>query len=709
MADSQILFPGPGCIVECMQGNKPVPHWVIESQNGAVRALSPSRRESKIPLSRLLPWHGPGYAPDKSREEIEKILEERRAEREKIAESIAVLEVWELAQGEVARAPARWLAELAWEKPSIDQIAAMGRAALCCKTHFKFSPPEFDIYDEATVARKTVEQETVREREALASVGGELFRTLWAIRAKARGPLEANDVPPQELAAALSRMIRDRLADPETDNDAETWRLLTKSLPEDPHLPLHLATAWGLVKEHHNFWLDRAGYDPGETWAEAHAEELAALADAVDCATREETGDETGPGGKPFVSVDPADTVDFDDAFSVLKNDDGSFHLKLAFACPARFWPFGGALDKATCRRAGSIYLPEADLHMLPRSVALNLFSMAENKRRPALFLDMSLSADGELLALAPRLGWAVLAANLTLPGVQAVLDGPQATVPVTAKQITAAAPHAAMLRDAFLLAEKLQQRRIASGAVITERPDPEVVLEYDESGDCTVSVRQALETPSAQTLVGEFMILASGALAAWAVERDIPLLFRTQDVALPKEFAGVWTKPEDIARAVKHLPPSVLEASPRPHAGLGVTAYAPLTSPIRRYSDLTNTGQIIQYLQRGAARLDKDALKSLLPHIAAFQDMTGQVQRFRPRYWKLLFYKQMGDRMWWDAVVTEENDAFVSLSLPLTQIGVRARRKTMGEKAYPGQRVKVRLGKIDPLRNEIRVLAATE
>ena len=68
-----------------------------------------------------------------------------------------------------------------------------------------------------------------------------------------------------------------------------------------------------------------------------------------------------------------------------------------------------------------------------------------------------------------------------------------------------------------------------------------------------------------------------------------------------------------------------------------------------------------------------------------------------------------MGDRMWWDAVVVEENDAFATLWLPLTQIAVRARRKTMGEKVYPGERLKVRLGKVDPLRNEIRVMAVTE
>lgn len=709
MADSRITFPGPGCIVECMQGNKPVPHWVLESHNDAVRLLSPSRRESKLTLSRLLPWYGPQYAPEKSREEMEKILEEHRAARENIAASIDIAEIWELAQGEVDKASANWLAELAWEAPDIDHVAAMGHAALNCKTHFKFSPPEFEIYDAATVARKSTEQAAVQEREAVASIGGEFFRALWAYSTKARGPLSANEFPPEDLAAVFERMLRNRLADPETETDAETWRLLTKSLPEDPHLPLHLAVAWGLVKEHHNFWLDRAGYDAEASWSAPYAAELAAIAQAVHDASERETGELAGPGGRPFLSVDPSSTTDVDDAFSILKQPDGSYLLTLAFACPARFWPFGGDLDKAVSRRASSIYLPETDHSMMPHDMALSLFSLLADQRRPAAVVTVALSPEGDVLSFTPQTAWVRLGANLSLPGVQAVLDGPSATVEVTAKQIMAAAPHGEMLKEAFELAQKLQQRRINAGAVITERPDSDVSVECDEAGNYTVSVCHAPETPSAQMLVAEFMILVNSGLAAWAVERQIPLLFRSQDVALPKEFAGVWTEPEDIARVVKHLPPSNLEISPRPHAGLAMPVYAPLTSSIRRYTDLLNSAQIISYLADGAPRYDAGTLAGMLAQLSAFADQVGQVQRFRPRYWKLLFYKQMGDKMWWDAVVTEENDAFAVLSLPLTQITVRARRKTMGEKVFPGQRLKVRLGKIDPLRNEIRVLAVME
>ena len=51
----------------------------------------------------------------------------------------------------------------------------------------------------------------------------------------------------------------------------------------------------------------------------------------------------------------------------------------------------------------------------------------------------------------------------------------------------------------------------------------------------------------------------------------------------------------------------------------------------------------------------------------------------------------------------------FVSLSLPDIQIYVRASKDTLGDTIYTGQRYALRLGRIDPLTNELRVFGAEE
>ncbi len=712
MAGSLVQFPGPGCVVEFMQGNKAVQAWVLESQGASLRLLTEGRREIRLALPRLLPWYGPQYAPGPERQEIAALLERHRVRREELAAGIDMEAIWELAQGEVERAPAAWLAELIWAEPDADQVAAMGHAALECKSRFKFSPPAFEIYSAEKAAARKIEEEAREKREAFASRGGEFFRSLWEIHCGRRGPLRPEELPPPELAGALETILRGRLADPELHDADGSWKLLVKSLPEEPHLPLRLAVAWGLVPEHHNVWLDQAGYDASPRWAELFGGEIEALrrntaAAVEECAALEEKGNPAFSDA--FCSIDAASTRDVDDAVSLIRDADGSFKISLIFACPALCWPFGGALDKAVLRRASSIYLPEGDLHMLPENVGLGLFSLSTREKRPVLRLDAHLDSAGAVLSLEPRLALVRLASRLTFEGVQAVLEPESEGHQATEEQTAEAGSHREFLHNAYALARLLQEQRLAGGAVITERTDPVIGLEEGEDGETLVYLEPGPVCPAANLLVSELMILANHGLASWAHARGIPLFYRTQDVALPKEFAGVWTEPHEITRAVRNLPAAGLETAPRPHAGLGLKLYAPMTSPLRRYADLINEAQIVHFLQTGSPRFSKQELAAALPLLTTSLDQATRVQRSRPRYWKLLFFRQMGDRLWWDAVLTEENDHMVTLSLSLAQINVRARRRFFGEKLFPGQKFKVRLGKINPLLGEIQVIDSQE
>ena len=377
--------------------------------------------------------------------------------------------------------------------------------------------------------------------------------------------------------------------------------------------------------------------------------------------------------------------------------DDGGWNLTLALACPAFRWPFGGKLDKAVFNRATSIYLPEATHHMLPEALGTGAYSLLAQKTRPSLLIECTVGADGLVAACEPRVGYARLAANLCYEDCETALDGGESP----------ASPYLEQLRQALELARAHQERRIEKGAVIIERPD--ITINLEGAGESiTVSLDEDPLAPKAHLLVSELMVLTNAALAAWAKEHGVTLLHRTQDVAIPKEFSGIWQTPLEIARVVKALAPAVLETNPRPHAGLGEAMYAPSTSPLRRYPDMINETQIISLLRDGKPRWSKEELDTLLPLLNAHLDAAGQVQRFRPRYWKLLYFKQQGDR-WWPAVITDENDAFVTVNMPKEQMIVRARRQFFGERTHPGQELEIRLGKVHPLQNDFQLLETRE
>ncbi|WP_300881757.1 RNB domain-containing ribonuclease [uncultured Desulfovibrio sp.] len=624
-----VRYPAPGCIVEYMEGNAVQIAMVTEEAGGRLRLLLPNRRETRLTAARLLPWLGPQHAADAGREEVVRLLETHRKAREEMAAAVPVMEVWEMAQGEVASAPARWFAELFGSDPGPDQVAAYGRALLACKSHFRFQPPDFQVFSAETVQKRLAEQKAREEREALIAGGAAFFRLLWDVACKKRA-LPSPDAggacewPAPEVAERLRTLLYARMTDPESQEHETLWRMLSKGLPDVPHLPLQLLVAWGELPPHYNFWLDRADYAPGDAWWRDCAQEVDALEQAAG----------SGPEAAdlpfcdlPFVSIDSASTRDVDDAFFVQR--EGACEL---FVARAR------------------------------------------------------------------------LAANLTYRDSQAVLDRQDASGALPPDN--PAAPYAELLRLGLDLARRRQAARISDGAVIMDRPDPVIRLE-GQGADLRVDVLADEPAPDAQMLVAEMMILASAAVARWAQERGLAMLHRTQDVALPREYAGVWTAPQDMARIMRALTPSRLEVQARPHAALGLARYTPVTSPLRRYPDLVNEAQVAHFLRTGRARWDERGLEELLNSLSPVLEAVGQVQRFRPRYWKLLFFRQKGDKLWWPGVITEENDAFVSVSLPDQGLFVRGRRRMFDERACPGMAVEVRLGKAHPLYNEIQILEA--
>lgn len=694
-ASGIVRFPGAGCVVEFMQGNRPQIAWVMEEQGGRLRLLLPNRRETKLAAARLLPWSGPRYEGERSRDDVVTLLEEHRAKRDALETGIQPLELWEMVQGEVEQASVEWFAELLGETPAVDDVAAVGRALLGFKTHFKFHPPDFEVYDAAKVEARMAEMEAARLREALVEAGHSFIKVLWDVHCRRRTlPLpSSSERPAAETAERLSSLLRTRLADPDDHDSESVWKQVTKGLPDDPHLALHLATAWGIVPQHHNFWMDRAGYAPGDAWAAEFDEDIVALLGRLE-ALREPVTQGV------FISIDSSTTRDIDDAFDIEAAPDGGWLLRLVLAAPVIGWEFDGPLDRAVLRRATSIYLPEGSHHMMPETLGTGAYSLLADEDRPALLVEFEVAPDGAVRETRPSLGWVRLAANLTYEESEAALSGEG--------DPGRAAAHRERLALAESLALARQTLRVAAGAVIIERNDPKLTLEGEGCG-VKVCLTEPEDTPRAQLVVSEMMILANAAVAAWGAERGLTLLHRTQDVGIPREYAGVWREPHDIARVVKALASAHLETTPRPHAGIAVPAYTPVTSPLRRYPDLVNEAQVIHYLAHGTPRWSREEVEALLPLLGARLDAAGQVQRFRPRYWKLHYIRQLGDKVWHDAVVTEENDAFVTVSLPQTQMFVRGRRATFGDKVYPGQHFSVRLGKVHPLNNEIQIVDAME
>lgn len=676
------IFPllQPGCIMEFLQDNQPVTAWILDVQGPRLRVFTAGQRELKLPLSRALPWLGPQCNPTASRQEMLDLLRTHHARRERLAEAVDALEIWDLAQGEVDEAGIDWFASLVFEDATPDQLAALGRKLLQTKTHFRFSPPAFEIHARDTVERRQEEMHRAQERERLVGFGQVFLRGLWDIFCNRKNTLPE---PDSEQAERIKNLLMTRIASPDDRDSDSLWKTMSQGLPEEPFLPLYLAQAWGIVPPHFNFHLARAGYDWAPDWSREHAEAIVAITDRVLAGKMQPIAE--------IVTIDSASTQDIDDGFTLEQTDDG-FRLRQALACPALGWEFGSALDKAVLHRFSSLYLPEGTSHMLPESLGTQFFSLCAGEDRPALVITFDLDPDGLVRSVTPEIAWIRVAANLTYAGVEEDIASGRNEMLVLARD----------------LAAKLRRHRIQEHAVIMEQPDPRLILSGDIASP-QITVAQSESTPSAQMIVSEFMILANKAMGFWALEQGVPLLFRTQNITLPAESAGVWNEPTDIFRIINNMGPSILECEPKRHATIGAKAYAPVTSPLRRYSDFINVAQILGKLTGTGRFLTKDELENLLPQLSSRAELVGHVQRMRPRYWKYEYFRQNAKKMRWTGTIVDPGSTLVTISLPEFQLFLKAPRKIFGDKIRLGQQFSIRIGKVDPLGNEVKIVEAWE
>ena len=99
----------------------------------------------------------------------------------------------------------------------------------------------------------------------------------------------------------------------------------------------------------------------------------------------------------PFVTIDPHDAKDFDDAVCMTEQDDKTI-LWVAIADVAHYVQKDTRLDNAAKARATSVYLPHTVLPMLPPRLADNLCSLRAEVDRLAMVIAMELDSEGNIV-----------------------------------------------------------------------------------------------------------------------------------------------------------------------------------------------------------------------------------------------------------------------------------------------------------------------
>jgi exoribonuclease-2 len=247
-------------------------------------------------------------------------------------------------------------------------------------------------------------------------------------------------------------------------------------------------------------------------------------------------------------------------------------------------------------------------------------------------------------------------------------------------------------------LAQRLKENRAAAGAMILEAP--EVIVWPGPEG---VQIDR-IETPTpSRSLVAELMILANRVVAERLAGAGLAAPYRTQEA--PKNG---FEPPEGADPLWVLLRQRMLFArlevcpAPGPHAGLGLPAYTTFTSPIRRYYDLIALRQLHALLDGRTPPYDQAAMEEALLSLQPTLRSHNQLKFRRQRYWLLKYLAQNKDQPLEAIVLLRLHDRF-SLVLVETMLRIVTDRLPAGA-LVEGQRVMVRIAKISPLEDVVKV-----
>lgn len=493
------------------------------------------------------------------------------------------------------------LASLAWGADNPDHILAAWRLLQ--------NVPEVEIVDAGIRIRSTEEISRIREkadRKRAAAEAREEFIKAFKAALRARESVPIREVQTfQPFLDELSRYVRGQIADCQLARD-----LGLKVLPGAVHQALLQTGLWDITT---NPWPERNGCMLSIPAIEGPLAERPDLGiQRVDLTHLD------------AYAIDNAWSHDPDDAVSI----EGT-RIWVHIADPAAFIAPDSPLDRQAMERGSTLYLPEGTIPMLPAPVVDNL-GLGLREITPALSFGMEIDESGRIIqfTVAPS---RIAVRRLSYEEADRLLDAGDALMTALA--------HAAANRAAF---------RRRNGAVDIDLPETAIRVENG-----IIRFLQVPPTRSAR-IVQEMMILAGEACARWAFEQGIPFPFTSQDPPVSAEQAGCGMGPsespaENFCRR-RVMRASLVSSTCSAHAGLGLSFYSQVTSPLRRYQDLLAHYQIHAILVRErlhstvqrnhemAGLLSQDAVAERLYQANLAAARNRQAERDSRAHWTMVF-----------------------------------------------------------------------
>ena len=173
-----------GRIVEYLENGKFICAFVSEDSGNRLHLLNQNSRELNLPQNRIVYFNKEKNSAKNSRDEIISTLQEISEQREALAQTINLDEIWEL----VSEKPedtlgVKFLAGLFFgNDPTDDQTAAFLRSVIDHRLYFKYKAGDIHVHSPEKVEQIKLMQEQERQEENFISTNTVVLRQVWEQR-----------------------------------------------------------------------------------------------------------------------------------------------------------------------------------------------------------------------------------------------------------------------------------------------------------------------------------------------------------------------------------------------------------------------------------------------------------------------------------------------------------------------------------------------
>ena len=516
----------------------------------------------------------------------------------------------------------------------------------------------------------------------------------WLDLLQARQPVELEALAPddRQRLEQLRQLAAGSLAEPALVTGLEPG--LRASLTT-----LHLGAEGGVNRgQLRHLLVDLRQWDPhqlaslaGSPWSSGFSDELQREAErlvALSAEPRPGDDDRVDLTAQRCVTIDDDGTRDIDDGLALEPRADGGWRLWIHVADPSRLVAQDSPLDLEARRRGSSLYLARGILPMFPEPLSTGPLSLRAGVRCAAWSTWVELDGQGAISACGLERSWVQPTYRLSYADADDLID--------------LAPPQEADLVTLEQLLQTRRRWRIRQGALQFDLPEGRIRCR--DGAPCL----EITEPGPARAMVAEAMVLAGAAAAQLAMEHGVALPFRSQlpaDLPPKSELEALEDGAVRFAAIKRCLSRGLMGTSPAPHFSLGLAAYVQATSPIRRYGDLLVQRQLGAW-RRGEPPLDADALQPLLEQVDAAVREGVAISREDSRHWQQVWFEAHRNGQW--------RAQFLRWLRPQDRLGlVRVEELAMDLAAEcpphmdPGTRLLLRVQQVDPLRDQLRLVAS--